>query len=241
MGRLSFIVANTGMGKSYSLRNLPPDQCIIINTDKKELPWRQYSKSWNRDLKNYIETSDIEDIRKVIKYGAESGKKIVVIDTWNMNVNDLVFSEEFRKQGKDYMTKWGEMAASQYQLFNYIRDNTPDDMYVYLMAHPEETLNEDTGLIEMRIAVHGGMLKKVRPESKSTIVLYAEVNKTTEGVQYKFRTQTTGRDTCKTPVGMFETNLVDNDLLAVDATIREYYGLDPVKTTSNAKTKVAKD
>ena len=241
MGRLSFIVANTGMGKSYSLRNLPPDQCIIINTDKKELPWRQYSKSWNRDLKNYIETSDIEDIRKVIKYGAESGKKIVVIDTWNMNVNDLVFSEEFRKQGKDYMTKWGEMAASQYQLFNYIRDNTPDDMYVYLMAHPEETLNEDTGLIEMRIAVHGGMLKKVRPESKSTIVLYAEVNKTTEGVQYKFRTQTTGRDTCKTPVGMFDDTLVDNDLLAVDATIREYYGLDPIKTTSNAKTKVAKD
>lgn len=238
MGRLCFIVANTGMGKSYSMRNLPPEKCIIINTDKKELPWRQYGKQWNKELKNYLETSDIEDIRAIIKYGAENDKKIIVIDTWNMNVNDLVFSEEFRKQGKDYMTKWGEMAASQYQLFNYIRDNTPDDMYVYLMAHPEETLNEDTGLIEMRIAVHGGMLRKVRPESKSTIVLYADVQKKAEGVQYKFRTQTTGRDTCKTPVGMFEDSLVDNDLLEVDATIRDYYGLNSIKD-GKARTKNA--
>ena len=55
-----------------------------------------------------------------------------------------------------------------------------------------------------------------------TIVLKTKVDK--QG--YHFTTQNSGADTVKTPVGMFEAVLIDNDLDKVDKTIREYYNLN---------------
>lgn len=37
MGKLIFIVGKSGMGKSTSLRNLNPDETVIINTDQKTI------------------------------------------------------------------------------------------------------------------------------------------------------------------------------------------------------------
>ena len=47
-----------------------------------------------------------------------------------------------------------------------------------------------------------------------------------EGGEYKFRTKTNGADCVKTPLDMFETDTIDNDLKMVDKTIREYYGME---------------
>ena len=44
-----------------------------------------------------------------------------------------------------------------------------------------------------------------------------------------FTTKNNGADTVKTPMGMFEQDLIENDLKAVDDAIREYYGLKEEK------------
>ena len=43
---------------------------------------------------------------------------------------------------------------------------------------------------------------------------------------YLFSTQNNGQDTVKTPMGLFDKPLIDNDLKAVDLAIREYWGMD---------------
>jgi hypothetical protein len=42
-----------------------------------------------------------------------------------------------------------------------------------------------------------------------------------------FRTQTNGADKAKSPIGMFDSVEIDNDLKYVDTKIREYYELPP--------------
>jgi hypothetical protein len=59
-------------------------------------------------------------------------------------------------------------------------------------------------------------------EGLFTIVLKTHVS---DG-RYTFITQNNGFDTVKTPMGMFPEQEIDNDLLMVDDTIREYYGLN---------------
>ena len=40
-----------------------------------------------------------------------------------------------------------------------------------------------------------------------------------------FATHNNGQDTVKSPLGLFEQDLIDNDLKAVDTAIREYWGV----------------
>ena len=70
------------------------------------------------------------------------------------------------------------------------------------------------------------MLERFVPESFSTIVLYAEVIKQPgQPNKHVFRTVTTGSDTCKTPLEMFDESAIDNDLTIVNNAIREYYSI----------------
>ena len=43
--------------------------------------------------------------------------------------------------------------------------------------------------------------------------------------RYIFKTKTNGYDVCKTPLDMFEDEVIDNDLKKVDSVIRDYYGM----------------
>lgn len=70
------------------------------------------------------------------------------------------------------------------------------------------------------------MLERFVPESFSTIVLYAEIIKSPgQPNKHVFRTISSGSDTCKTPLEMFEENTIDNDLVSVNQAIREYYSI----------------
>ena len=59
-------------------------------------------------------------------------------------------------------------------------------------------------------------------EGLFTIVLKTHVK---DG-KYTFITHNSGFDTVKTPLGMFKDDEIDNDLLMVDDTIREYYNMN---------------
>jgi hypothetical protein len=224
MAQLVFLVGKSGMGKSTSLRNLNPDETVIINTDQKALPFKQFNLKYNEERKNYKKTSDAVEVYKVLnKVNSMENVKTVVIDTWSRIMTDAIMSQSFRaEKGFD---KWSKMAANQYDLINYINDGMRDDIIVYLMAHPETHFDEN-GFSTERIGVQGKMLERFVPESFSTIVLYAEIIKQPgQANKHVFRTVSSGSDTCKTPLEMFETDSVENDLLLVNQKIREYYSI----------------
>jgi hypothetical protein len=224
MAQLVFLVGKSGMGKSTSLRNLNPDETVIINTDQKALPFKNFSAKYSEEKRNYRKTSDINIVISTLqKVNTLPNVKTVVIDTWSRIMTDTVMSQSFRaEKGFD---KWSKMAAAQYDLINTVNDVMRDDIIVYLIAHPE-THYDDSGFSSERIGVQGKMLERFVPESFSTIVLYSEIVKTPgQPNRHVFRTVSSGNDTCKTPLEMFEEDLIDNDLVDVNNTIREYYSI----------------
>tara|TARA_R110000751_G_scaffold34272_1_gene84936 strand:+ start:3800 stop:4474 length:675 start_codon:yes stop_codon:yes gene_type:complete len=224
MAHLVFLVGKSGMGKSTSLRNLNPDETVIINTDQKALPFKQFNLKYNEEKRNYRKTSDVTMVAATLtKVNELPNVKTVIIDTWSRIMTDAIMSQKFRSE-KGF-EKWGKFAASQYDLINFINDSMREDIIVYLMAHPE-THYDESGFATERIGVQGKMLERFVPESFSTIVLYSEIIKTPgQPNRHIFRTISSGSDTCKTPLEMFEEEAIDNDLIIVNKTIREYYSI----------------
>jgi hypothetical protein len=223
MAHLAFVVAKSGSGKSTSLRNCPPESTVIVNTDQKPLPFKKFQEKFSEEKGNYLKSSDTNAIIAKLKEAHKNPDvKIFVIDTWSRVMTDFVMSPAFRSdKGFD---KWAKLSGGQYDLLNTINEKVRDDMNVYLMCHPE-TFRDESGFEVQRIAVQGKQLEKFAPESFSSIVIYAEKIPGGQGkpTEFKFRTHSTGDDTCKTPMDMFEEDLIDNDIMLIDKAIREYY------------------
>ena len=224
MAQLVFLVGKSGMGKSTSLRNLNHEETVIINTDQKALPFKNFNLKYNEEKRNYRKTSDVNIVIATLKKVNDLPHvKTVIVDTWSRIMTDAIMNPSFRaEKGFD---KWSKMASAQYDLINFINDSMRDDIIVYLMAHPE-THYDEAGFASERIGVQGKMLERFVPESFSTIVLYAEIIKNPgQANQHVFRTVSSGSDTCKTPLEMFEADTIPNDLVEVNKAIREYYSI----------------
>jgi hypothetical protein len=109
------------------------------------------------------------------------------------------------------------MANNHWKLIQTVINDLPETTIVYFMSHIERDQmgNEKAKTIGRMIDQY------VTLEGLFTIVLKTYVK---DG-KYSFITHNSGFDTVKTPLGMFEANEIDNDLLMVDDIIREYYGM----------------
>ena len=64
-------------------------------------------------------------------------------------------------------------------------------------------------------------------------MLFRSLKTTVRDGKYFFSTHNNGQDTVKSPMDMFSSDLIPNDLKMVDDTIREYWGL-----TTNTNTEI---
>lgn len=201
MGIGVLILGHSGSGKSTSMRNCKPDRFGVINVQSKPLPFKTDLKTINTD--NY---------GTVIKALTEGKVSSFVIDD-----SQYLMSHEYmmRATEKGY-DKYAEIGTHFFMLLETIR-KLPEDKVVYLMHHIEldeagrEKAKTVGKMVDNYIVVEGCF----------SIVLKAIA--TADG--YFFRTKTNGADNIKTPLGMFEDEQIDNDLLLIDNTIREYYGI----------------
>jgi hypothetical protein len=128
-----------------------------------------------------------------------------------------VLANEFmRRSDERGYDKFTEIAKHAWELFN-VANTLPDDVRVYLMSH---TQTNEQGDIKLKTI--GKMLdEKITPEGLFTIVLRTVVT----DKDYFFSTRNNGHDTVKTPMQMFESERIGNDLEAVDKAICAYYDL----------------
>ena len=199
MGIPVLILGESGTGKSASLRNFKSSDLKVINVANKPLPF-----------KNKIESVATDDYRTVIKELKLNKKKVAVID----DAQYLMANEFMRRATERGFDKFTEIAQNFWSLVNMVKD-LPDDQVVYFLAHIERDANGNE-----KIKTIGKLLdEKITVEGMFTIVLKTNV---TDGV-YSFITQNSGHDTVKSPIGMFPSIVIDNDLKYVDEKIRNYY------------------
>lgn len=205
MGVLVFVLGKSGTGKSYSMRNFQENELAIINVQGKVLPFRNGSRF---PVKNTDNSSEIIRNMGLISHNIKS----IVIDDFQY----LMANEFMRRSSERGYDKFTDIARHAWDIANAVRD-LPEDVIVYIMCHTD---SDDSGT--EKIKTIGKMLdEKICLEGMSTIVLRTNV---TDGV-YSFLTQNNGKDTVKSPAGMFPTYAIDNDLYYVDQKIRNYYEL----------------
>jgi hypothetical protein len=185
----------------------------LIQSEKKDLPFRP--KGWeafNKDnLKGSINVNnDYQSIKAAMSGAVKAGKKVIIID----DANYLMMGEEFRRINETGYGKFSEMALHFLSLVQFAK-TLPDDVIVVIMAH-SQTSPEG----KVSIKTTGKMLdEKVIVEGLFTMVMMCKVR---EGKHF-FETKTNGNTPSKMPMGMFDSNEIENDLKMVTETINDYY------------------
>lgn len=97
-----------------------------------------------------------------------------------------------------------------------------DDLIVIFLTHAEES-TDINGHRRVKAKTVGKMIdNSLTLEGLFSIVLFGRVKKTDEGVEYVFETQNNGENTCKTPIDMFDSSEIPNDLSIVTEAILNY-------------------
>lgn len=202
------ILGDSGTGKSASLRNFKPEEVLVINCAGKPLPFKNHFETVTPSFQKL--TQD------VLKTMDKTEKKIIVIDDAQY-IMSFQYMRRIKENGWD---KWNDI---QGDFFNIIQacDYMPEDVTVYFLSHLQR---DDEG--REKIKTMGKMLdEKITIEGLFTTVLKTAVK---DG-QYFFLTQNSGMDTVKSPIDMFPSYAIDNDLKYVDEKIRNYYEIGEFK------------
>ncbi|SEN72566.1 AAA domain-containing protein [Nitrosospira multiformis] len=214
MSVATFILGESGTGKSASLRNFDPSETLLIQIKPKPLPfkasgWKRHSK----DAPGNIVVGATSDL--VVAYLQKTQRDIIIIDDFQYLMAGEFFDRAYEK-GYD---KFTEIARHAYDVLA-TATTLPDHKRVYMLCHTDTDMN---GKIKAKTI--GRMLdEKLTVEGLVSIVLRTAVI----NGQYLFTTKNSGNDTTKSPMGMFDDEHIENDLKLVDEAICAYYDLTTI-------------
>ena len=206
-------MGESGSGKTTSMRNLDPKTTYYIDSDRKGLSWRGWKKQYNADNNNYLCNDDPEKGKKVLANISEKGTnvKTIIIDT----IGSIMVADEMRRSREKGYDKWLDLATCIWDMVDmaYL---LRDDLTVIFIAHTQ-TERTDDGYVFTKIKTSGKKLDKICLESKFTTVLIA---KCIDG-EYVFETRAKN-STAKTPMGLFDTDTIPNDITTVIEALDNY-------------------
>jgi len=201
------IIGKSGSGKSASLRNCLSGFGLIKVLDK-PLPF-----------KGKIPHGVTDDYNKVKTWLAGAKEKSIVIDDAGYLItNHFMNNHSSAGKGNGVFSLYNEIGDKFWNLVQFVSLQLPADTIVYIIMH-EDT--NDFGDIKPKTI--GKMLdEKVCLEGMFTIVLRCVSSEN----KHLFITQSANGAVSKSPIGMFDSMEIDNDLKIVDEKIREYFELD---------------
>ena len=209
MAHAVLIMGKSGSGKSTSLRNCSgnPDW-NLIRVINKPLPFKGKINGWKTD-----------DYQTIMKCLIQSkANNIVIDDAGYLLTNMFMRGHSNAGKGNDIFVFYNKVGDSFWNLITFIMETVPQDKIVYIMMHEDKN---DFG--DVKAKTIGKMIDdKVCLEGMFTIVLRC----IEESGKHLFVTQASDGAVSKSPIGMFETLTIDNDLLLVEKAIRDYYKED---------------
>ena len=212
MSNTTLVLGVSGSGKSTSIRNLDPATTYIISILGKPLPFKGYKKRFNEEKKNYFIT---DDYRKVLGL-------INAVNTRRPEVTTLIIDDFQYLMANEFMNrclekgydKYSELANHTWSVIKALTD-TRDDLHCFVLTHSEIDQQGNT-----KVKTIGKMLdNKITLEGMFTCVLHSLVM---DG-EFKFLTQHTGVNLAKSPLGLFDSQFIDNDLQFVKEKMHAYF------------------
>lgn len=211
MSYATLILGTSGSGKTASLRNFDPEKMLLIQPIRKSLPFP--SKGWKEVSKDGGNILVVSNPAQIISAMKKTKREVIVIDDFQY-ILALMFMNRRNERGFD---KFSDIGGAGFDICQTASE-LPMNKRVYILGHTETDEMGNT-----KIKTIGRLLdEKIVLEGMFTIVLRTNV----ESGNYQFQTQTNGSDTTKSPMGMFETQFIENDLNAVDERIKSYYQIE---------------
>jgi len=230
MGLRIAIVGEPTKGKStgiypnpeYNIKGLAPEETVLLSFSGKQAPVRGANRLYPKDVKiseggNHIHVTDVKTLPKIIKFISDDRPKVK-----NIVLEDAQYSMSFdfmnraKEKGYDKFTDIGVAFA------NWMTEaqNSRDDLKVFVIWHPEKDKDG-----EYKMKTIGNMVDAyLTPEGLMDIILYATCSKGANGVmEYNYITNNNGTFPARSPIGMFDTITIPNDLGYVSDKINEYY------------------
>lgn len=219
------VIGESGSGKSTSARNLPPEETFWINVANKSLPMKGWKKNFPKLSKENPEgrmstVNSPAGILRAMEYVSKDRPEIknLIIDDWQY-MSAFEYFDRADEKGYDKFTEIGKWLAQVAKKPIDLRD----DLTIFFLTHSEES-QDKRGNKKTKAKTIGRMVdEKLTLEGLFSIVLYAKIKRNEEGgLKYVFDTVNDGSNTCKTPMGMFESSEIPNDLQLVKEAIVEY-------------------
>jgi hypothetical protein len=212
MAFITLIMGEPGTGKSSSIRTLNPEETFIINVLNKPLPFQGSRRKYvQKEGGNYYASADHNTIRRVMKVASERENiKTIIIDDFQ-----YVMATEFmnRAMEKSY-DKFSEIAQHAFQIITDAQAIKRDSLNIIFISHTEIDINGN-----YKCKTIGKMLdQNVTLEGMFTNIFHSII----VDEQYKFLTQHNGKHIARSPMGMFDTKLVDNDLNTILNIMNDY-------------------
>ena len=212
MSTAIMIIGESGTGKSTSLRNLTPADVLLIQAVRKPLPFR--SSEWKPTNKQNPDGSVIhsDTSSTIIQMMQRTKKSIIIIDDFQY----ILANAFMRRSAETGFQKFTDIAKDAWEILMAASGQSPEKR-IYILAH---STTDESGKTKAKTI--GKLLdEKITIEGLLTIVLRTAVI----NGQYLFLTQNNGSDTTKSPIGMFDSEHIPNDLAEVDKAIVEFYGI----------------
>lgn len=212
MSIVTMILGQSGTGKTASLRNFKADEMLLIQAIKKPMPFKNnFSYRTKENQSGNIFLSDDKD--SIIHLMKMTKKKIIILD----DVQYIMSNEYMRRSHETGYQKFTDIGKSIWEILT-AASSLSDNVRVYLLWHSQ---TDDLG--QSKAKTIGKMLdEKITIEGMVSIVLKTCLI----NGNYLFATQNSGNDTTKSPIDLFETDVIENDLHAVDTKIVEYFNLN---------------
>ncbi len=218
MAKVIGVMGESGAGKTTAMRNLPPKETFYFDCDGKGMNWKGWKSQYSESQKNYWKSDSFSVVSQIMDKIDKDEKckniKYVVIDT----INGMMVAEEMRilaMSSGDKRSAWSDLAQNGWAIINKALAMR-DDLTIIILCH-SETISDENGIIRTRIKTNGRKLEKLVLESKMTTVIWS----VRQDGKYKFILSADG-STCKVPLGAFEENEIDNDIMLVIDALKEF-------------------
>lgn len=214
------VIGDSGTGKSTSMRNLPLEKTIWLNTEKKSLPFKGQSK-----LHTNVILKDPDEMMEGMNWIEEQeGVEYVVLDSFTMLMDMFYMKHIATAPANKTQKAWGNYKTFGMQVLEKIKSSNK----FYIVTALTQTMMDRFGSPEKEVAkVQGSLLGLV--ESHFTVVAHTLVAQDTTTKELEFglvlgKTSDKPLVSAKAPFDFLDGNkaVKDNDITAIAEEITNY-------------------